>query len=63
MQSAPWTKRLEAELRHRRADGADVVERVLAREHDAIDAQLPHELAPAWSCTVICVEPWISRAG
>ena len=40
MQSAPCTKRLEPELGDGGADGADVVERVLAREHDALDPQL-----------------------
>ena len=40
MQSAPCTNDLEAELGHGRVDGADVVERVLAREHDAVDAEL-----------------------
>ena len=36
-------ERLEAELRHGGANRADVVERVLAREHDALDAELAHD--------------------
>ena len=57
-------ERLEAELRHRGVNRADVVERVLAREHDAVDAELLRSTAaPLASCTVICVEPWISRSG
>ena len=57
-------ERLEPELGHRRADGADVVERVLAREHDALDAELLHDARRrVASCTVICVEPWISSSG
>ena len=33
-------ERLEAERRHRGVNRADVVERILAREHDAVDAEL-----------------------
>ena len=51
-------ERLEPESRNGGADRADVVERVLAREHDAIDAKLLHHRARRdSSCTVICVDP------
>jgi hypothetical protein len=54
---------LEPERRDGGADGADVVERVLAREHHPVDAEPFHHLRAEASCTVICVEPWISKPG
>ncbi len=57
-------ERLEPDRWNRRVDGADVVERVLARENDAVDAEvLRRSCAPDTSWTVIWVEPWISKPG
>ena len=33
-------ERLESKVGHRGANGADVVERILARQHDSVDAEL-----------------------
>ena len=63
MQSAPCTNDLESELRHRRADRR-MSSSVFSRA--STTRSMPSSRitrAPLASCTVICVEPWISKPG
>ena len=57
-------ERLELEIRNGVADAANVGERVLAREHDALETERTRMTrAPLASWMVIWVEPWISKPG